>query len=606
MKKNSLFYAFFVCLFMLAACKDDTISFPAGITDLSTQKIELGPRMETTIEFSVIPNNAVFDYDPNSNGCQIKMESINASGEYCRLTKVEPVQGKRGRYQATVKYMYQSENDVEQCMLVITNEDNTRVQSPPVEVYFSGTSLYTFSFLEDNNPGVVLKDIRVSIQGTDIRISTPFINHPQLKATFESNAEKILVNNVEQESSVTLNDFSSPVIYKAISRLGNETDYTITLEYSGLPVVIIDTPGHATVPSKYEDWMENASLTILNPDGTIDFSGKTSIRGRGNSTWNYPKKPYALKLDEKSEILAMPKHKRWVLLANWMDRTLLRNHIAFQIANSTGLPWNPRGEFVDVVLNGEHIGNYYLCEQIKVDKNRVNIEELDEGAIGGDEITGGYIMELDVNYDEINKFESDVCKLPYMFKDPDEVNEHQFAYMQNYINKLETSLYDDAELAAGKFMEYMDIDSYIDWWLVHELTGNGEPAHPKSTYMYKDKLGKLKAGPVWDFDWGTFTPGAGFLVKHTLYYPKLFENETFVARVKERWALLKPAFEKIPGFIESESKIILPSEKMNHRMWPITKTVNGDESMTFEEAVRRMKAAYEEKLQWLDRAIEQL
>ena len=111
--------------------------------------------------------------------------------------------------------------------------------------------------------------------------------------------------------------------------------------------------------------------------------------------------------------------------------------------------------FVDVVLNGKHIGNYYLCEHIKVDKNRVNIHELTD-----EDIDGGYIMELDVYYDEDYKFKSAIRELPYMFKDPDEVNEQQLAYMQNYINTLEASLYNDEELVAGSFMEYMDIDSY--------------------------------------------------------------------------------------------------------------------------------------------------
>ena len=121
--------------------------------------------------------------------------------------------------------------------------------------------------------------------------------------------------------------------------------------------------------------------------------------------------------------------------------------------------------------------------------------------------------------------------------------------------------------------------------------------------MYKDKGGKLFAGPAWDFDWGTFRPGTGYTVKHALYYPRLFQNTIFVARVKERWALLKPNFDKISAFIESEAAIIASSEKMNHIMWPITQAVNGDESMTFEDAVQRMKSAYEQKLQWLDEAI---
>ena len=459
-----------------------------------------------------------------------------------------------------------------------------------------------FSFSKEDNPEAILKDINVEIGKNDrLWINSPFISNPKLKATFETKAEKVLVNGKEQQSGVTINDFSSPVTYKLISAKGQEREYIITLSYSGLPVVIIETPNQASIPSKHHDWLEDADITILTPDGKADYSGTTSIRGRGNSTWSYPKKPYNLKLDEKAEILGMPKHKRWVLLANWMDRTLLRNRVAFQIALSTGMAWNPHGEFVEVILNGNHMGNYYLCEQIKVDKNRVNIHELED-----EDTDGGYIMELDINYDEINKFESAVYKLPYMFKDPDEVNAKQFEYIQNYINTLEASLANDEELAAGKFMEYMDIDSSIDWWFVHELTDNREPNHPKSTYMYKDKGGKLFAGPAWDFDWATFCEETGFSIKNTLYYPRLFKNTTFVARVKERWKLLKPEFEKIPAFIESEAQRITPSEKLNHAMWPITSTVNGDESLSFTEAVQRMKSIYQKKIKWLDEAIQKM
>ena len=462
---------------------------------------------------------------------------------------------------------------------------------------------FSLAFLKENNQGAVLKDVYATIKGSEILVSTPFISKPQLKATFETNAKTVLVDGKEQKSSVTINDFSSPVTYKVISERGKEKEYTVTLSYSGLPVVIIDTPDKKTIPSKHEDWLEKTTITILNPDGSEDYSGIISIRGRGNSTWNFPKKPYALKLDEKAEILGMPKHKRWVLLANWLDRTLLRNCVANHIAYSTSMAWNPHGEFVDVVLNGEHIGNYYLCEQIKVDKNRVNISELDEDATEGEAITGGYLMELDVNYDETYKFESSMFQLPYMFKDPDEVNEAQFAYMQNYINSVEASIYDDKELAADKFLEYMDLDSFIDWWIVHELVGNGEPKHPKSVYMYKDKSGKLFAGPIWDFDWGTFRNKTGFRVKEALYYSRLFQNSTFVARVKERWALLKSEYEKIPAFIDSEAEKIKHSEEMNHLMWPITKEVNLDESLSFEDAIQRMKDRYEVRFSWLDNEI---
>lgn len=186
--------------------------------------------------------------------------------------------------------------------------------------------------------------------------------------------------------------------------------------FPGCPVVFIETGGRA-IPSKWEDWLEDAHVKIYNADWSVDLDASTSIRGRGNSTWGYPKKPYALKLDSGAEVLGMPKRKRWVLLANWMDRTLLRNDVSFKLAALTSLAYTPRGEFVEVYINGRHNGNYYLCEHIKVDQNRVNIDELDQG-----EVDGGYLLELDTYYDEVNKFKSEIRNLPYMFKDPDEVD----------------------------------------------------------------------------------------------------------------------------------------------------------------------------------------
>ena len=463
---------------------------------------------------------------------------------------------------------------------------------------------FTLSFETKDNPEALMRKVETTTLLNTISVESPFIGSPNLVASFKTNAKQVLVNGVEQKSGVTVNDFSSPVTYTVISERGTKKEYIVDVTYSGLPVVLINTP-RVPIPSKFEDWMEGASLTIYNPDGSLDYMGTTQIRGRGNTTWSMPKKPYALKLNEKAEILGMPKHKRWVLLANWMDRTLLRNRTSFQIAASTGLAWTPNGEFVEVILNGEHVGNYYLCEQIKVDKNRVNISELDEEATSGEGITGGYLMELDVNYDEVNKFMSQYGNFPYMFKDPDEVNAEQFAYMQDYVNRMEATLYDDEQLQAGKFTEFLDMDSFIDWWLVHELAQNGEPGHPKSTYMYKDKNGKLFAGPAWDFDWGTYRieTANGYRLKSSVYYPQLFKNAAFVARVKERWTMLKPAFDKIPAFIESEARRIASSEKMNHKLWPITMVENKDEHLSFEEAVQRMRSAYETKLAWLDKAI---
>jgi hypothetical protein len=358
------------------------------------------------------------------------------------------------------------------------------------------------------------------------------------------------------------------------------------------------------------DWVDHADITIFRGNGVITYVGNGSIRGRGNTTWSYPKKPYTLKLDKKAEILDMPSDTRWVLLANWMDRTLLRNAVAFEIARLASLAWTPRGEFVELVVNGRHVGNYYLCEKIKADKNRVNIHKLKSTDTHPDTITGGYLMEIDQNYDRQYKFRSQLMNLPYMFHEPDDnvLTQQQFDYMRGFVDELERSLMDDAALLSRDYTKMMDVESFIDWWIVNEVVMNGEPSTRKSSYVYKDREGLLTAGPVWDFDYYTFVPEfqVRFLNKWSLYYDRLFRDPAFVAQVKARWSELRPRFDVIPAYTRQLAARLRGSADMNNALWPINIRVNGDELMEYDAAVERLIEMFEGRLEWLDKHIAEL
>ena len=307
----------------------------------------------------------------------------------------------------------------------------------------------------------------------------------------------------------------------------------------------------------------------------------------------------------------MPKHKRWVLLANWMDRTLMRNDVAFEMARRV-MAWAPRGEFVELYLNGVHQGNYYLCEQIKVDKNRVNVDELDKGTNFSDpsQVSGGYILEFDEygQYDEPNFFWSKIIDTddgtPVVIKEPDEevITSHThpaFLYMQNYIYNIEDILEADKNTHArwNEIEQLLDIKSYADWWIVYELTGNLDANQPRSCYMYKKRDGKLYAGPVWDFDWGTIQPTyKHFGIKGTLWYVYLFKYPEFRSAVKARWAEVEDTFRGIDKYIVDKAKEVQESNELNLAKWPISTTVNGDESMSYDDAIASMRAAYQNRL----------
>lgn len=403
------------------------------------------------------------------------------------------------------------------------------------------------------------------------------------------------------------------IVVKTKDTKGNDVEISSELlrvvaqQPSNLPKVYITTPNGVGITSK-EDWVKNSTIRIVDENGNEDLNVATSIKGRGNSTWGFPKKPYAIKLDSKSKVLGMPKHKRWVLLANWLDRTLLRNAVAFEMAREC-MDWAPRGRFVELYLNGKHQGNYYLCEQIKPDENRVDIDEIDEDTPESD-LTGGYVLEFDTySNTEINYFYTQHKRYPVTIKEPDEDvivswAHPAFTYIQNYVNGVESTF------EAGNYTqikELIDIESYIDWYLVHEVAVNGEPGHPKSSYMYKARNGKLYAGPVWDFDWGTFRPNvSGLIIKNSLWYGYLFANEEFKTTFKARWAVLKPKFENLVSFIEEQAELIKESSEVNFAKWPLSSNVNGDEQMNFDVAVERMIDAYTQRIQAVDAAINAL
>ena len=586
-----------VLSFFTLSCNKEEVRPPAEtIKIVGPEELVMVTGGSEKFEFIVSPPNADFNHNVSSPDCQVKLKRItNAPVLNYRISRITPVSAEEGRYEATVVDLKKTGVYDEYVKLNINDisSDSFRIRLEKEPIFPKIT------FLQKDNSKAINQDYTLDISSGKATLSSPLIGSSNLVASFNSKGAKVYVNGVEQVSGETVNDYSKPVTFTVKSKI--EYSFTVQVIHSGLPMVFIETNSTKEIPSKWEDWMKGAEIKIYNPDWTVDYEGPTSIRGRGNSTWGYPKKPYALKLDSKGEILGMPKHKRWVLLANWMDRTLLRNSVSFELASRSGLAYTPRGQFVEVFINGVHKGNYFLCEHIKVDENRVNIDELDE-----DETDGGYIMELDVYYDEAYKFKSSVRDLPYMFKDPDEVNDAQFNFIKDYVSNLENALYDDSRFASGEYMDYIDSESFADWWIVMELTGIWEPNHPKSTYMHKDKGGKLTMGPVWDFDWETYKISPRFRIKDALYYKRLFEDQRFVTLVKERWSTLKPAFETLPDHIRSEAEKIRGSESFNHELWPIDIVVNLDESLTFDAAVSRMIEGYETKFNWLDKEINSL
>lgn len=414
------------------------------------------------------------------------------------------------------------------------------------------------------------------------------------------------VNGTKQISGVSKQNFYRPIDYTIVDSRGLETTFTVSVEhFTGLPVLIIDTPGAHPVDSK-EVWIEN---TLVHLDGVGLYSDYDTapddpdfIKGRGNATWKrFEKKGMNLKLGKKASLLGMPAHKRWCLMANYRDRIKIRNDLAFYMANGMeAMGWNPHGEFVELILNGEHRGMYEVVEQIGIDPGRLDLTEFetDDGDnflnINEETITGGYIFMIDAYYDEEYKFKSQYLKSPVEFKDPnDNITPEMMAYAKDYFARFEKALqaYDFKTV-----YELIDMDSFIDFWLLNDLFENDDAANQHSVFVHKDRGGKLFAGPVWDFDSFTWrSTGEHFNMRKKIWYPYLLQDKAFCRRAVERWNQYRDFILTIPDYAAMRCAQIEKSEAYDAALWwPIVGNTStfGDEALSFRAALERMQTNF--------------
>ena len=406
--------------------------------------------------------------------------------------------------------------------------------------------------------------------------------------------------------SIAIRNGKDAYVRSAEITVESEKDPTLGIR-TGLPVVYINTAGGTDITSK--DNYLAATVGIKGFGGYPSFAPASArVKGRGNTTWYWPKKPYLIAFDSRQSVLGLPKHKRWILLANFMDRTLMRNLVSMRVSSMmTGLAWTPHCVPVELVLNGRHKGSYLLIEQVRVDKNRVNISETD-----------GFLYELDFHYDNPVQWKDHNIPFAVKYPDEDDITSNQINLAKNYISEASSAIYGSGfKDPENGYAKYLDVDSFIDYWLVYEVMCNHELGNPGSVYFHKDVGGKITAGPCWDFDWGVLSfktspqGQTGLVVGKAIWYARLFEDPDFKAKVKARFQEIKPQLQTIPDYMEECRALLKESSKLNFAMWNPAEDksqnggdiINGDENLTFDQAIDRLKdnfnthlAAIESKL----------
>ncbi len=375
-----------------------------------------------------------------------------------------------------------------------------------------------------------------------------------------------------------------------------------------LTAVTITTTGGAAITSK-DDYV-TGTVSIAATADTAAFTDTMSIKLHGNSTIGFPKLPYKIKLDDKSSVLGLPKQKNWILLANYADKSLLRNRVALHIAQNVSPNWTPHAIPVEVTLNGVYEGVYDLVEQPEVDKNRVNIPEIDD-TYTGDPAQGGYLLEVNSRLDDGDCWSTDLG-VPVCLEDPDPSTSDEQTYIKTYIQTAENVLYsNDPTNTATGYETYIDVDSLIDWYLVNELFKNVDSAFGNSVYFYKGPSTRLTFGPVWDFDTGAgnanyvdSTP-EGFWTAQAIWIQRMEAvDPTFKTRVRARWDAIKASqIDTLPAYIDEQAAALQGAQARNFARWPILGTYvwpNAYVGNTYADEVTYLKNWLTQRAAWMD------
>ena len=475
----------------------------------------------------------------------------------------------------------------------------------------------SFKFLRSNNPSLS-NDVIFDINSDTISGRIPEnISIKELVATFVHDGADISVSAVNQANGATANDFTQPVVYKVSKSSGVSKSYSVDVtKFTGLPIVYINTTNFSGIDSK-----ENYVTGTISVDGGRNIPDMAAtpieIRGRGNSTWGHPKKPYQMKFSTKEEFLGMPEDKKWIFLAEYSDKTMLRNSAAFEMGYISNLDWTPQSEYAEVYINNLYQGTYNITQKVEETNRRV--------AITND----GFLLEIDQLYrldaDDVY-FSTDAFSV-IAIKEPsiDQVNENgvsfeqdqRYNYVKNYVNQFEDVLFGSsfANSFSG-YAAYIDVDSFVDWYLINEILKNQDARWYSSIYFHLIPGEKIKMGPLWDHDLAfgnvNYAPTEytdGWWIQQNPWFSRLLEDPNFVAKVKTRFDHFRNNEQYILNKIDAYAEKLHWSQQENDNRWQTLGQYVWPNPVwfdTYQEEVDHLKDWYQARMNWLDSAIDAL
>jgi len=614
-------------------------------------------------------------------------------------------------------------------------------------------SMTLFSFKASENEGLDIDLTMSELNGTFSGRTLTNVSSKDLIASFEHNGSSASIGDAAQVSGTTAHDFTDLVTYTITGSDGQTTSYAVDLtQFTALPIIYLQTEYYAAIDSK-DDYIPGDTSIVGGRDFDDFDLAEMKIRGRGNSTWGlHPKKPFQMKLADKAEFLGMPNDKKWLFLAEYSDKTMLRNKISFEMGYISNLDWTPQGRFAEVYINDEYNGTYNITQKVEESDNRVALGDT------------GYLLELD----QLSRLDSDdvyfesvlTDKFWVNIKEPSlERSSSEYAYIKTLINDFENAmsgstsmmsyfavaettsdnvwdvnlsqtmtlvpnsdytvsfkakstidrtmivglgLYHDPwtnagepvslttawqtftlsqttinfgddqsrvlfdmggdqggevwiddvsvltadgiELVAngdfqsgeasweggaatavnitsyangsGGYAEYIDVDSFVDWYLISEITKNVDSMFFSSMFLNVMPGEKIKMGPLWDFDlsfgnvdYADSRYAEGWWVKYHPWYEHLFQDPDFVGKVKVRFAYFKDNQQFILDKIDAYAEQLQWAQQENNDKWQTLGMYVWPNPVvfdTYQEEVDHMKSWYIDRMDWLEAAFDNL
>ena len=430
----------------------------------------------------------------------------------------------------------------------------------------------------------MLHDISFMIPSNLISNTTlPEVNNETIDVVYSSDCTDITRNRIVYtfpETAIQCNLTVTATFSDGIREGDIPFEMTAFSDLPKIPAIYITTVDSEAITTKEEYVSGFLTLVIEGESFFTELENvEMKIKLRGNSTLTMPKKAYKIKFGDKQSLLSDYAEKKWVLLANHVDQTLLRDYLAFSMASKLDMDFSPSFTFVDVYINGVYQGNYLLTDQLEVSSNRVDVEEKVS------DINTGFLVEYDIGlYREGLENTDDnfflIDGIPFVIKSPDFEDDHyveeQKIYIEDYFNTVLNTLRNHEDYSG-----LIDEASFIDWFIVNEVFKNVDSGY-SSVYFNKDKDGLLKMGPVWDFDISSGVPGyvnsedrgpEGWWTAReskNIFFYYLMQYPSFRENLKARW---NDVYDNVIEVVLDEtlyaSDLITQSRYNNFELWDI-------------------------------------